>query len=165
MNGEQNLQLLQLLREYLEEGSEPHQVAEYCLSSIAVVKAALAANHNPTLKEIPVPPEAIILLNDYQSGVVNNSFYHKYFSAITTMMTMENVRANSLSNHLIRSAKGDGDSKGIVRELQAQRFEVLSMIVFWDKGISKAKEFDFMLRKITKLSDQEKRYFKKHGVV
>lgn len=159
-----DIQLLKLLREYLDEGSEAYGVAEYCITNISVTKAATAAFHNPSLTNIPIPPESIILMNDYQSMVVNNKFYHTHFNALTSALTMESIRSHSLSKHLLRSSEGHKESEGIVRELQAQRFEVLTLIVLWDKGIEKAKEFDFFFRKAVSLNDQEKRYFEKHGV-
>ena len=161
----QDIILLELLRKYLEPESEAYEVAQYCINQIALVRTATAAHHNPKMTEMKVPPESILLTFDYQSAVVNNTFYHKYFAPISSMLTLEYFKAHSLSKHLMHVAdKDDNESKGIVRELTASRFEILTMVVHWEKGFEKAKEFDFFLRKATALSDQERRYFKKHGV-
>lgn len=165
MTGDQQLQINSLLREYLSEDSEAYEVAQYCMTNEALIMAASVAKHNPELKGIDVPPESLLLMADYHNKVVNNTFYHRHFNAITVMMSLSNIRDNSKAMHLLHSMKDPAsDSSGIVRELTANRFNILTAIVLWEKGVEEAKKFDFFLKQAVKFSDQERRYFDKHGV-
>lgn len=148
-------QLIGLLKDYSKDAPEVYEVMMYIIHSDTVMMAAEGANINNAKAVQGVPPESLMLMDQYASGMVRNKFYHENYAAISIAVARDHIRSKVLFSAAMGADKGLSHGEVIARDLIANRYDALGTVVFCHLGYSKCYEFELRFRAIIKASPEE----------
>ena len=146
-------QLAALIKEFAQD-EEVYEICMYILHSDGTMHAAEGAQSNGVMAIPNIPPESLMLMARYSSGMVNNSFYHKHFAAISTAVVRDHIRSKVL---FANARHGDKEpaARRVVRDMIANRYDALTTVIFLQDGYDKAFEFEMKLKTIVRATDAE----------
>lgn len=155
-------QLLKLLQDYLGHEPEAIAVCQYAIQRVAINRmagAALIANK----EVISVPSSSLLLLNEYDNALINNSFFLKFYGVIKSHLALEDTIANTINTSLafLDTHPDDVTSMQVIRTLVPMRYLTLIHIVGLVLGYKKAQEFSFQFFRLVSLLPEEQAYFAK----
>lgn len=156
-------QVADLIRESIPDNEEAYATAIYVASRHALMQSA-EAGISTEQTSIVVSPEALRLVSSYDIGLTSNEFYMGNWSAIRAFMELDDIETHTKSMHLRRAEQtGDTQSERVVRDLVSPRYSALTFIVNKAMGRDVAEEFDFEMKRLTTISDDQAEYFKNTG--
>jgi len=158
-----NENIVRLMNEYIKD-DDVRDTAQYIIFRNNLVQMATGSLEMSVTQVPDVAPEQVLLVMDSDNNFLHNVFYQKNFAVIKVLIAQEDILLASRSMHFAHS-KQDMFSGQVVRELLVNRFGALTMIVFLAYGVKVAKEFDFKLRAIVSMTDEERDFFKSYGVL
>lgn len=156
--------MVRLLEESFED-PEVREVAMYIMSRLLLSEVAIKGMMAGRT-EVGVLPEALSMALQYDANVVDNSFFIKNFAVIKIQISMDEVKLHTQRLKLQYGLEKNNDEhllRSAMYMIQ-NKYDSLTTVAFLYKGAQFAKEFDFKLRSITMLSDQELRFFESKGV-
>lgn len=155
--------LARLIEESFED-PEVKEVGMYIMSRLLLSEVAIKGLMTGRTN-VGVLPEALALALQYDANVTDNSFYIKNFAVIKIQISMDEIKLSSQRLKLQYGVdKNDVNMLRSAMYLIQNKYDSLTTVAFLYKGAKFAKEFDFKLRAITTLSDQEIQFFESKGV-
>lgn len=146
-------QLIELLADTVDD-PEVLEVCHYIIHSDTMMMMAHGAQQHMMTATPHIPPEVIMLVSQYASGMVNNGFYHKNFAVISNAVTMDHIRFKVMYANL---KHGDDSRKAaiIVRDMIARKYDALGQVVFLYAGYNAMFEFEMKFRGIVMASEED----------
>ena len=148
-------ELVDLLKEFSGDNTEVYETMMYVLHSDGTMMAAEGAQANAQTELRNVPPESIMMMDRYASGMVRNTFFHTNYAAISTAIARDHIRTKVLYSAAKGADKGLPHGAGIVRDLIANRYDALATVVFCHSGYDACYEFELKFRTIIRATPQE----------
>lgn len=148
----QDEKLVNLINEYADD-PEVYEVCMYVLHSATTAMAAEAAQSNKLMEMRNIPPESIMMMNRFSSGMVANEFFHKNFATISTAVAMDHLQSKVLFANA-RHGHESSDAATIVRDQVANKYSALSMVIFLHGGYDAAFEFKMKLASVMQTSPE-----------
>lgn len=147
------------------------EVVMYALSCIMLNDLTVKAIALDATEVRGIPPEALTLVKAYDDGLIRNEFWASNFVPIKSQLTLDNVKSETLLQYqrAYDAMKGEDPAQDLrllkqMRAIMLSRFDVLTTIAFYYKGIQFANEFDFKFRESVQLLPEMDALLKENGL-
>lgn len=157
--------IMTLINESFQEEPQMFELAMYAVSRLNLTDALMRSVLTLDTEVKNIPPESLELVLRYENGLTMNKFYQEYFGPIKTVLTIDEVKLNTLVKYLDIGEKKDNILfMKSAKALMLTRFDVLTTIAFLWKGMDFAEEFDLKLRVQVQLPSEYEKFFEERGV-
>lgn len=155
-----------VLKEYFSDNAEVYEVALYAMSTLAVNESlvrALSSEDGQMLAGIP--PQSYLMMKRFDNGLTKNEFWQEHYLAIKTQLALDDIKLNSVANYInFYKLSGEKSTLEHVKAIMLTRFDVLTIIALFYKGVTFAEEFDGKFRAGVKLTQQHEKFFNDNEV-
>jgi hypothetical protein len=162
-------QILMQISEFFvkQDAPEVFEVVMYALASITLNDLTTQAVALGKTSVEGLPPEAVVLVKRFDDGLVKNQFWAENYVPIKSQLILDNVKLETLLNYQ-RFFDGQKEKDiNLLKQMRAivlSRFDVLTTIAFYYKGIDFANEFDAKFRHTVQLKPEMQALFEKYGL-
>ena len=148
-------ELIKLIQEHTKDAPDVYETCMYVIHSDGVMMAAEGAQSNMSTHVNDVPPESLMIMDRYASGMVRNKFYHENYAAISIAVARDHIRTKTMYTHARSGDAGNGQGMVVARDLIAGRYDALGTVIFCHGGYDACYEFEVKFRAIVRTTQAE----------
>jgi len=161
-----NSRISEIITETFSEDEEVLAVAMYALSTLTINEAIVRSIGSDDGEVMAmIPPEAYILTKRFDNGLIHNQFWQDNYVAIKTLLALDDIKLNTMAAYMLYYQKNkDDNTLRQTRNIILSRYDVMTAIAMFYKGVTFAERFDAQFRRELRLSEEHVEAFKRKGI-